>query len=89
MGAVTERLNISDLHCALFTVFVVWLNVAFLYPVPFGQLQNKCTIFVLVPRQADFQDVPFVLELAGDRSSSSTMQVCPQTGFPGWSVPAL
>lgn len=43
----------------------------------------------LVPHQANFQDVPFVLELAGHYSCSSTMQVCPQTGFPVGPVPAL
>lgn len=46
-------------------------------------------VVVLVPHQADFQDVPFVLELARHHSCSSTVQVCPQTGFPVWPVPAL
>lgn len=46
-------------------------------------------VVALVPHQADFQDVPFVLELARHHSCSSTLQVCPQTGFPVWPVPAL
>lgn len=53
-----------------------------------GQFDNTFTIDALFSHQADFQDVPFVLELAGHHSCSSTMQVCPQTGFPVWSVPA-
>ena len=46
-------------------------------------------LFVLSKHQADLQDVPFVLELAGHHSCSSPMQVRPQTGFPIWPVPAL
>lgn len=49
----------------------------------------KHIVVTLVPRQVDFQDVPFVLELARHHSCSSTMQVCPQAGVPFWPVPAL
>uniref|UniRef100_A0A8D0AG69 Piwi-like protein 2 n=1 Tax=Sander lucioperca TaxID=283035 RepID=A0A8D0AG69_SANLU len=38
---------------------------------------------------ADFQNVPFVLELAGHHSCASTMQVRPQAGLPVWTVLAL
>uniref|UniRef100_A0A8D3C5Y8 Piwi-like protein 2 n=1 Tax=Scophthalmus maximus TaxID=52904 RepID=A0A8D3C5Y8_SCOMX len=62
--------------CGLPTRYISVYNTANLTP---DHLQRyRWPIFY----SADFQDVPFVLELAGDRSSSSTMQVCPQTGFP-------
>lgn len=44
---------------------------------------------ILISNQAHLQDVPFVLELAWDHCCPSSMQVCPQTGLPGWPVPAL
>lgn len=50
---------------------------------------NTLKIVTFIPHQVDFQDVPFVLELARHHSCSSTMQVCPQTGFPVRPVPAL
>ncbi|KAF3696110.1 Piwi-like protein 2 [Channa argus] len=42
-----------------------------------------------IAMKVNIQDLPFVLELARPHSCSSTMQGCPQTGFPVWSVPAL
>ncbi|KAF7663369.1 hypothetical protein LDENG_00212420 [Lucifuga dentata] len=45
------------------------------------------------PAEADLQDVPFVLELAGHHTCSGTLQVRPQTGLPVrqylHSVPAI
>lgn len=55
----------------------------------FCQFQNSFNIVAFISHQADFQDVPFVLELAGHNPCSSTMQVCPQTGLPVWPVPPL
>uniref|UniRef100_A0A3Q0SIW0 Piwi-like protein 2 n=1 Tax=Amphilophus citrinellus TaxID=61819 RepID=A0A3Q0SIW0_AMPCI len=64
--------------CGLPTHYISLYNTANLTP---DHLQRYDPV--------DIQDVPFVLELARYHSCSSTLQVCPQTGFPFWPVPAL
>uniref|UniRef100_A0A669CXD1 Piwi-like protein 2 n=1 Tax=Oreochromis niloticus TaxID=8128 RepID=A0A669CXD1_ORENI len=64
--------------CGLPTHYISLYNTANLTP---DHLQRYDPV--------DFQDVPFVLELARHHSCSSTLQICPQTGFPVWPVPPL
>uniref|UniRef100_A0A3B4F238 Piwi-like protein 2 n=1 Tax=Pundamilia nyererei TaxID=303518 RepID=A0A3B4F238_9CICH len=64
--------------CGLPTHYISLYNTANLTP---DHLQRYDPV--------DLQDVPFVLELARHHSRSSTLQICPQTGFPVWPVPSL
>uniref|UniRef100_A0A671ULA5 Piwi-like protein 2 n=1 Tax=Sparus aurata TaxID=8175 RepID=A0A671ULA5_SPAAU len=76
--------------CGLPTHYISLYNTANLTPdhfCLFVRCQNAFNIVALAPHQADVQDVPPVLELAGYHSRSSTVQVCPQTGLLVWPIP--
>ncbi|XP_061673769.1 piwi-like protein 2 isoform X2 [Syngnathoides biaculeatus] len=53
------------------------------YPVQYSKPNARSST------KADLQNVPFILELAWNNSSSSTMQICAQTGLPFRPVPTF